>query len=95
MRFSVVILCFATNLVHIAFAQERGIFAGLLSKKPDVVIFPPIEAEFNNDDGCARQYPLTPKNSQQVPYAFKRYDIVPDLLDEAPAELLEVCMASQ
>lgn len=45
------------------------------------------------DDGCKREYPLTSKNPQQVPYAFNRYAISP-ILTKPPADFLEVSTIS-
>lgn len=43
-------------------------------------------------DKCPREFPLTYKSVRQTPYEFERYKIVPDLLEEAPALYLEVCL---
>lgn len=46
----------------------------------------------DHNKGCPRKYPLTINQNQsaQLSYEFKQYQIVPDLIDEAPADLLEV-----
>lgn len=49
----------------------------------------------NNNDhnkGCPRKYPLTvhQNRSAQISYEFKQSKIVPDLIEEPPADLLEV-----
>lgn len=41
-------------------------------------------------DKCLREHPLIKKGIKQVPFEFKRYNIVPDLIPEPPALLLEV-----
>lgn len=92
MRVNLVVLCFMTILVSDVFAKKRGLLSGSgLVHKPTIDGVIPIGPGDDNQDGCTRQYPLTPKNAQQVPYAFKRYSVVPDLLAEPPADLLEVC----
>lgn len=88
MQLSVVVSCFVAILVNIAFAKEH-IIMGILGHKPEEGGLP-IGPDDHNQDGCPRKYPLTPKNAQEVPYAFKRYSVVPHLLAEPPAELVEV-----
>lgn len=79
-------------LVNIVFADDRGILTGIISNKikPTAGSSPPSEPDPDHSDGCPRQYPLIPGHKQQIPYAFKRYGIVPDLLESPPTQLLEV-----
>lgn len=76
-------------LINIVFAKE-GVLLGALNHKPDGVASP--NGPDESQDGCPRKYPLTPKNAQEVPYAFKRYGIVPDLLAKPPTAIVQVCV---
>lgn len=86
---------------------QRGVLSGLLNGGKPNLFGKPSENENEHEhehehehepdcpdehhDGCHRQYPLTPKNDQQVPYAFNRYGISP-FLTEPPKHYLEVCL---
>lgn len=58
-------------------------------EKPDNPNKPIESGHEDDDDGCKRQYPLPPNNSQRIPYSFNRYGISPDLT-EPPHGYLEV-----
>lgn len=92
MRFGSEVLCLMAILVNIVFADDRGILTGLIGNKvkPTTTGAGPSEPDPDCDDGCPRQYPLIPGQKNQIPYAFKRYGIVPDILDSPPKQLLEV-----
>lgn len=93
MRLSTVIPCFIIIFFNNAIARDRGIFSALLNTKPVYVkADKPMQPEAEIGDECPRQYPLIPRIRQQVRYAFKRYGVVPDLLTNPPAHLLEVCL---
>lgn len=78
-----------TILVNDAFANERGVLPTLHGHNKPVVIEEIFPDDYDHDD-CPRKYPLARKTSQQVPNAFKRYGVVPDLLDKPPTHILDV-----
>lgn len=93
MRFSVVAIIVLATLANIVSGVERGLFSGFLNQKPVFIkVDLPFRPEAEVNDKCSRQYSLIPRIIQQVPYGFKRYGVVPDLMQDPPAHLLEVCM---
>lgn len=92
MRFSVVAFLVLATLVNIVLGGERGFLSGFLNQKPVFIkVDLPFRPEAEASDKCSRQYPLIPRIRQQVPYGFRRYGVVPDLMQDPPANLLEVC----
>lgn len=94
MRFGGDIWCLIAILAKVIFADERGILTGLLNnvlKPPRIDLLITSEPDTDSSDECPRQYPLLTRFKQQVPYAFKRYGVVPDLIPNPPNLLLEVC----
>lgn len=92
MRISVIVLvCFGGVFAgHVPQDRQRGVLTDLLSgNKPGKPDKPTEPASGHDDDGCKRQYPLSPKNDQQLSYAFNRNGISP-LLTAPPAHYLEV-----
>lgn len=83
-------------------AQKRGVLSDLLGSKPgsgigskpgkpiETIGHGPVTGPTDQLDGCDRQYPLTPKGPQQLSYAFKRYGITPELVEDPPEHYLDV-----
>lgn len=80
--------------------HSRGILSNIIGnikpggkpEAPSIIITDPHhghDGHNGHDDDCPRMYPLTPPNDQQVPFAFKRYGISPNITDP-PESLLEV-----
>lgn len=79
-------------LVHIVISSDE-----LVQLRGGANHWTNIDHYHNNDDNnqgddkhCSREYPLTQKGPRQLSYEFKRYDIVPYLLEEAPSHYIEV-----
>lgn len=70
-------------------ASERGVLSGIFNDKPSTVLNQWIgPAEI--DDGCEREYPLSPDNNRAVDLAYSRYNLVPQILPFSPPTYLEV-----
>lgn len=89
MQLVVVVSCYAAILVNIVIAKDHD-----SGHKPGKDRGLPIKPHDQNQEVCTRKYPLTSTYAQEVPYAFGRYRIVPDLLRVAPTELVEVTYAN-
>lgn len=101
MRSSVLfLLIFWVGAAIAARPQTRGVFSnffngvkpGKPNAHPDIDPGPDDNGDGDdddNDDGCKRNYPLTPRNRQQIPFAFRRYGISPNLT-EPPEEYVDV-----
>lgn len=90
-----VVICsvFAILLGIPVFGQQKGILSDVFSDKPDAPVNNVHEQLIGPtaiDDGCERQYPLTPVNNRSISLAYHRYKIVPQIYPFAPAQYVEV-----
>lgn len=96
------LVLFGTILTNSAFAaqiqnqtQPRGIISDFISgSRPgnpnNAIGHGSLIGPSEHDDGCRRQYPFTPEGPQQVPFAFNRYALSPEIIADPPNNYLEV-----
>lgn len=73
---------------------SRGILSNIFGDgKPGTVDYAGINwtAPTVFNDGCEREYPLSPKNSQMLALAGHRYGLVPQITPYSPPYYLTVC----
>lgn len=85
-----IIICsvFAIFLRAPVFGQQKGILSDAIAPVDNV--HDQLIGPTAIDDGCQRQYPLTPLNSESILLAYHRYKIVPQIYPFAPAQYVEV-----
>lgn len=91
-KFGVLYFC-AISLANGYMDSQRGIFSNFfgISKPDDLGVNTNWIGPTDLHDGCEREYPLSPNNSQTLALAGHRYGLVPQVTPYSPPYYLTVC----